>query len=1077
MPYFNIVAETNENTVVTQYEPVKTRSDHYQSEAELEKEFIKLLCEQGYEYLKIHTEKDLIVNLRTRISELNNYIFTDNEWDRFFKTYIANPNEHIVEKTRTIQEDNVKSFSRDDGTTKNITVIDKKKIHNNRLQVINQYVIGKDDGVAYDNRYDVTILVNGLPLVHVELKRRGVPIREAFNQINRYQRDSFWAGSGLYEYVQIFVISNGTNTKYYSNSTRDNAINEAKAGKSKKKNTSNSFEFTSFWADANNKVIPDLIDFTKTFFAKHSLLNILTKYCIFTSENMLMVMRPYQITATERIINRIEIANNYKKYGSVAGGGYIWHTTGSGKTLTSFKTARIASQLPYIDKVLFVVDRKDLDYQTMKEYDRFEKGAANSNTSTSILKNQLEDKDKNGNYCKYKIIITTIQKLSTFVKKNANHPVYDKHVVIIFDECHRSQFGDMHTAIVKNFKKYHLFGFTGTPIFAVNSGRSKNLELFTTGQTFGDQLHTYTIVDAINDKNVLPFRVDYIKTMDEEEEIDDEMVWDINREKAMMAPQRISLVTKYILDHFDQKTYRGDKTYIYNTLTNIEEVASGKNGAVEEIKRKQRVSGFNSIFAVASVPMAKLYYEEFKKQMEDDPTKKLRIATIFSYGANEEESDGILDEENSEDTSALDKPSRDFLESAIDDYNKEFHTAYDTSSDKFQNYYKDVSLRMKNKELDLLIVVNMFLTGFDATTLNTLWVDKNLKMHGLIQAFSRTNRILNSIKTFGNIVCFRNLQKRVDSAISLFGDKNAGGIVLLNSFKDYYYGYQSVDGKDMPGYVDLMEDLTEKFPLSEPQIIGEQNQKDFIALFGAILRMRNLLVSFDEFAGKELITERDLQDYLGRYQDLRDEWKRKREQGESTDIIDDIVFEVELIKQIEINIDYILMLVKKYHDSHKEDKEVLITINKAVDASPELRSKKALIETFIAGINDVDDVMAEWHDYVIGMREEDLKAIIAEEHLKPEETRMFIENAFRDGEIKTEGTDIEKILPPVSRFGGGRDKKKHGVIEKLKIFFEKYFGVGGSVSFIEEHKSVAYEMPGNSNLMMVAEPESSYGKI
>lgn len=1077
VPYFNIVAETNENTVVTQYEPVKTHSDHYQSEAELEKEFIKLLCEQGYEYLKIHTEKDLVVNLRTRISELNNYIFTDNEWDRFFKTYIANPNEHIIEKTRTIQEDNVKSFTRDDGSTKNIIVLDKKNIHNNRIQVINQYVLGKDDGAAYDNRYDVTILVNGLPLVHVELKRRGVPIREAFNQINRYQRDSFWAGSGLYEYVQIFVISNGTNTKYYSNSTRDNAINEAKAGKSKKKNTSNSFEFTSFWADANNKVIPDLIDFTKTFFAKHSLLNILTKYCIFTSENMLMVMRPYQITATERIINRIEIANNYKKYGSVAGGGYIWHTTGSGKTLTSFKTARIASQLPYIDKVLFVVDRKDLDYQTMKEYDRFEKGAANSNTSTAILKKQLEDKDKNGNHHDYRIIITTIQKLATFVKKNANHPVYDKHVVIIFDECHRSQFGDMHTAIVKNFKKYHLFGFTGTPIFAVNAGRAKNPEFFTTGQTFGDQLHTYTIVDAINDKNVLPFMVDYVSTMKEEEEIDDEMVWDINREKAMMAPKRISDVTAYILEHFDQKTYRGDKTYIYNTLTNIEEVASGKNGAVEEIKRKQRVSGFNSIFAVASVSMAKLYYEEFKKQMKADPTKKLRIATIFSYGANEEESDGILDEENSEDTSALDKPSRDFLESAIDEYNEEFHTAYDTSSDKFQNYYKDVSLRMKNKELDLLIVVNMFLTGFDATTLNTLWVDKNLKMHGLIQAFSRTNRILNSIKTFGNIVCFRKLQKRVDSAISLFGDKNAGGIVLLNSFKDYYYGYQSVDGKDMPGYVDLMEDLTWKFPLSEPQIIGEQNQKDFIALFGAILRMRNLLVSFDEFAGKQLITERDLQDYLGRYQDLRDEWKRRQEQGESTDIIDDIVFEVELIKQIEINIDYILMLVKKYHDSHQEDKEVLITINKAVDASPELRSKKALIETFIAGINDVDDVMAEWHDYVIGMREEELKAIIVEEHLKPEETRKFIENAFRDGEIKTEGTDIEKILPPVSRFGGGRDQKKQGVIMKLKAFFEKYFGVGGSANFVEEHKSVVYEMPENSNLMMVAEPESSYGEI
>ena len=1008
MPYFNIVAESNENTVVTEYEPVKVRADQYQSEAALEKEFIRMLCDQGYEYLSIHTEKDLIANLRTKLEELNNYKFTDTEWHQFFHSAVANPNEHIVEKTRKIQEDNVQVLKRDDGSSKNITLIDKQNIYNNRLQVINQYVLGKEDGAclpnrqaSYDNRYDVTVLVNGLPLVHIELKRRGVAIREAFNQINRYQRDSFWAGCGLYEYVQIFVISNGTNTKYYSNSTRFNAIKDANASKGKKGKTSNSFEFTSFWADANNRVIPDLIDFTKTFFAKHSILNILTKYCIFTSENILMVMRPYQITATERIINRIEIANNYKKYGSIEGGGYIWHTTGSGKTLTSFKTARQASYLPFIDKVLFVVDRKDLDYQTMKEYDRFEKGAANSNTSTAILKKQLENPNA-------RIIITTIQKLATFIKKNPGHEVYQKHVVIIFDECHRSQFGDMHTAIVKNFKKYHLFGFTGTPIFSVNAGRAKNPALFTTAQTFGDQLHTYTIVDAINDKNVLPFRVDYIKTMDEEEDIDDEMVWDINREKAMMAPQRISLVTKYILEHFDQKTYRGDKTYVYSTLMNVAEVASADRGAVEEIKQKQRVSGFNSIFAVASVPMAKLYYEEFKKQMAADPTKKLRIATIFSYGANEEESDGILDEENSEDTSALDKPSRDFLEDAIKDYNEMFHTNYDTSSDKFQNYYKDVSLRMKNKELDLLIVVNMFLTGFDATTLNTLWVDKNLKMHGLIQAFSRTNRILNSIKTFGNIVCFRNLQKRVDSAISLFGDKNAGGIVLLNSFKDYYYGYESVDGKQMLGYADMMEELKEKFPLSEPQIIGEQNQKDFISLFGAILRMRNLLSSFDEFVGKGLITERDLQDYLGRYQDLRDEWKRRRDQGESTDIIDDIVFEVELIKQIEINIDYILMLVKKYHDTHCEDKEVLITIRKAIDASPELRSKKALIETFVAGINEVDDIMAEWHDYVAHKCEEDLENIIKEERLKPEETRKFLENAFRDGEIKTAGTDIDK---------------------------------------------------------------------
>lgn len=1037
MPYFNIVAQTTENTVVTEYEPVKARSDSYQSEAMLEQEFIRLLCEQGYEYLPLHTESELIANLRTQLEKLNGYTFSDDEWKRFFSDCIANANDGIVEKTRKIQEDNVQVLIRDDGSSKNITLIDKKNIHNNFLQVINQYQISQVEGAKHDNRYDVTILVNGFPLVHVELKRRGVAIREAFNQINRYQRDSFWAGCGLFEYAQIFVISNGTSTKYYSNSTRFNAIKDANSGKQKKGKTSNSFEFTSYWADANNRVIPDLIDFTKTFFARHTLLNILTKYCIFTSENMLMVMRPYQITATERIMNRIAIANNYKKYGNVAGGGYIWHTTGSGKTLTSFKTARQASLLPYIDKVLFVVDRKDLDYQTMKEYDRFEKGAANSNTSTAVLKRQLEDDNA-------RIIITTIQKLATFIKKNPGHEVYQKHVVIIFDECHRSQFGDMHAAIVKSFKKYHLFGFTGTPIFAANAGSARKPQFMTTEQTFGDQLHTYTIVDAINDKNVLPFRVDYIKTMDTDPDIDDKDVWDIDREKAFMAPQRIELVTQYILDHFDQKTYRGDKSYMFNTLTNIADVASAARGTVDEIKRQQRLSGFNSIFCVASVPMARLYYQEFKKQMEADPTKKLRIATIFSYGANEAESDGILDEENSEDTSALDESSRDFLDAAIRDYNEMFHTNYSTDSDRFQSYYKDVSLRMKNKELDLLIVVNMFLTGFDATTLNTLWVDKNLKMHGLIQAFSRTNRIINSIKTFGNVVCFRNLQKRVDSAISLFGDKDAGGIVLMQKFDDYYHGYIDMNNKPHPGYVDMIQELAEKFPLTVPQIIGEQNQKEFIALFGAILRMRNLLSSFDEFKGRELISERDLQDYLGRYQDLRDEWRKLREHGEKEDITDDIVFEIELIKQIEINIDYILMLVKKYHDTHCNDKEILITIKKAIDASPELRSKKELIETFIAGINDMDDVMAGWHDYVAEERERELVQIIQDEKLKESETRKFIENAFRDGEIKTTGTDIDKLMPPVSRFGGGnRAKKKQGIIEKLKGFFEKFFGIGG----------------------------------
>lgn len=1050
MPYFNIVAQTSENTVVTEYEPVKAKSDSYQSEAELEKEFIRMLTEQGYEYIQIHSEKELITNLKVQLEKLNNYHFSDKEWDRFFNESVANQNEGHVEKTRKIQEDHVQVLKRDDGTSQNISLIDKKNVHNNYLQVINQYAIGQDQGAKHDNRYDVTILVNGLPLVHIELKRRGVPIREAFNQIDRYERDSFWAGSGLYNYVQIFVISNGTNTKYYSNSTRYNAIKDHKNGTVKKEKTSNSFEFTSYWADAKNVIIPDLVDFTRTFFARHTILNLLTKYCIFTSENVLMVMRPYQITATERILNRIEIANNYKKYGSVAGGGYIWHTTGSGKTLTSFKAARLASNLPYIDKVLFVVDRKDLDYQTMKEYDRFEKGAANSNTSTAILKKQLED-----NNCR--IIITTIQKLSTFIKKNPDHEVYQKHVVIIFDECHRSQFGDMHTAIVKSFKKYHLFGFTGTPIFAENAGAVKNPQFFTTEQTFGDQLHTYTIVNAINDKNVLPFRVDYIKTMDVDPDIDDKDVWDIDREKAFMAPQRISLVTEYILDHFDQKTYRGNKTFVFNTLTNISDVASAGKEAVEEIKQKQRISGFNSILCVSSVQMAKLYYEEFKKQMAADPRKALKIATIYSYGANEAEADGILDEENSEDTSALDKTSRDFLDAAIKDYNQMFHTNYSTDGDRFQNYYKDVSLRMKNKELDMLIVVNMFLTGFDATTLNTLWVDKNLKMHGLIQAFSRTNRILNSIKTFGNIICFRNLQKRVDEAIALFGDENASGIVLMQTFNDYYYGYIGPDDKHHPGYIDLIDDLMTNFPLIEPQIIGEKKQKEFIALFGAILRMRNILSSFDDFEGKEILSERELQDYLGRYQDLRDEWK-KTPPGEKENINDDVIFEVELIKQIEINIDYILLLVKKYHDGHCQDKEVLVTIRKAVDASPELRSKKALIETFIAGINDVDDVLNEWHSYVNEERERQLMKIISEENLKEDETRKYLEDCFRNGEIKTTGTDLDKIMPAISRFGGGnREEKKQTLIEKLMAFFERFFGIGSGTFEKKETKGEVYE--------------------
>lgn len=1048
MSTYNIVASTNQSTVVTEYISDEKRSTAYQSEAELENEFIRLLTTLGYEYLTINNEADLISNLRKQLERLNNFSFLDSEWEQFYKECISSSNDGIVEKTKKIQIDHVQNLRCSDGTLRNIYLIDKKNIHNNKLQVINQY---EEKGGNHDTRYDVTVLVNGFPLVHIELKRRGVAIKEAFNQINRYQRDSFWVGCGLYEYIQIFVISNGTNTKYYSNTTRNCHLKEqANAQKSKK--TSNSFEFTSYWADGNNKVISDLVDFTKTFFAKHTILNILTKYCVFTSEDLLLVMRPYQISACERILSRIEVSNNYKKYGTIDGGGYIWHTTGSGKTLTSFKTAQLACNLSYIDKVLFVVDRKDLDYQTMKEYDRFEKGAANSNTSTTILKRQLEDPNA-------KIIITTIQKLGIFIDKNKSHEVFNKHIVIVFDECHRSQFGDMHTSIVKAFKKYHLFGFTGTPIFAVNaaSGNKKDksgkLIQKTTPQVFGGEpdsngnkvlpLHTYTIVDAINDGNVLPFRIDYVNTMKMKENVQDKDISAIDRERAMLAPQRITEVTKYILEHFDQKTRRDARAYEFNKLSNIQEVASEKlRNKVKEIKDKVRLTGFNSIFAVASIDMAKAYYEEFKKQMSAEGGKKLRVALIYSFGMNEDTEDGILAEENSDDTSNLDESSRDFLDLAIDDYNEMFKTDYDTSSDKFQNYYKDVSLRMKNREIDLLIVANMFLTGFDATTLNTLWVDKNLKYHGLIQAFSRTNRILNSVKTYGNIVCFRDLQKCTEEAIALFGDKNAGSIVLLRTYNEYYNGYDDDNGKHHKGYVELIAELNEKFPLGT-EIIGEQNEKEFISLWGAILKMRNILTSFDEFEGNATISDRDIQDHQSNYLDLYNKWRR-REDAEKENINDDIVFEMELVRQVEVNIDYILILVSKYHASNCEDKEILVDINKAINSSIQLRSKKELIESFIATVNALTNVDEDWNKFVAEQKEADLTSIIEEENLNKEETKRFIDNCFRDGELRTFGTAIGKILPPVPLFGAGannRQAKQQTIVEKLSKFFEKYLGL------------------------------------
>lgn len=1028
MDKYTLVAENPESTVVAEYQPLYRKETTYQSEAELEKAFIEQLKTQAYDFLPITSEDELIANLRLQLEALNNYKFTNTEWEQFFKSKIANQNNGIEEKTTIIQEDHIQLLTREDGTVKNIYLIDKANIHNNCLQVVNQYTVsplqyGEGSGVR-SNRYDVTLLVNGLPLVHIELKKRGVDIKEAFNQINRYNRESFWAGCGLFEYVQLFVISNGTYTKYYSNTTRFTHIRELGDGAVKKgKRTSNSFEFTSWWADANNRPIIDLMDFGRTFFAKHTLLNLLTKYCVFTSDKLLLAMRPYQIVATERILNRINVSNNYKSYGTIEGGGYIWHTTGSGKTLTSFKTAQLASKLPYIDKVLFVVDRKDLDYQTMKEYDKFEKGAANSNTNTAILKKQLENPNAH-------IIITTIQKLSVLIKKQKNHSVFNQHIVIIFDECHRSQFGDMHTAITKAFKKYNLFGFTGTPIFAKNSSSNSRADLKTTAQAFGDKLHTYTIVDAITDKNVLPFRIDYISTMREEENIKDEKVWNIDREKALKDPKRISNIVTYIREHFDQKTKR-------NSFYQLKD---------------RRLAGFNSIFAVSSIDVAKIYYTEFQKQMAGLPSdKQLKIATIYSFSANEEdpEIDGILDDENPEDTSKLDQSSRDFLEAAIQDYNKLFKTNYDTSSDKFQNYYKDVSERVKNREIDLLIVVNMFLTGFDATTMNTLWVDKNLRLHGLLQAFSRTNRILNSIKIFGNIVCFRNLEKATNESIALFGDKEAGGVVLLKTYNEYYNGYKKGD-KDIRGYVDLVNDLQENYQVGEP-IIGEQAQKDFIKLYGAILKVKNILTTFDEFAGNELLTERDVQDYHSMYINLYNDFRGKNK-GDNENINDDIVFEMELIKQVEINIDYILQLIRKYHDGHLKDKEIVISISKAIDSSVELRNKKELIEQFIQSLTPTTNVDDDWHSFVDEKKLEELDSIITEEVLDKDETYKFINNAFRDGFIQTTGTALTKVLPPVSRFTptGDRTKKRDTVLEKLSAFFSKFWDISGG-KFLKEN--------------------------
>ena len=997
-PRYEPIAVSSESTVVAEFVADPSQETGYQSEAELERVFIDRLREQAYEYLPFTSEAELIDNLRAQLEALNSIEFSDAEWDRFFNERIGAAKDGPAEKTARIQEDHVQLLRRDDGSTKNVALIDKANIHNNRLQVINQYeVIGN-----YANRYDVTVLVNGLPMVHIEIKRRGVDIREAFNQIDRYQRDSFWAGSGLFEYVQLFVITNGTLTKYYSNTVRTQHLGE-RGGAKRARKTSNSFDFTSWWADATNKPIEDLIGFAKTFFAKHTLLNILTRYCVLTADRMLLVMRPYQIVATEQIMRRIEVATNYKQWGTVKGGGYVWHTTGSGKTLTSFKAAQLASALPELDKVLFVVDRKDLDYQTMQEYDRFQKGAANSNASTRILKQQLEDPSA-------RIIITTIQKLSTFISANKGHAIYDGHVVIIFDECHRSQFGDMHAAITKAFTRYHLFGFTGTPIFAANSASGGNPQLRTTEQAFGDKLHTYTIVDAITDKNVLPFRIDYVNTIKMPDSVADKQVSAIDKENALLAPERIEQIVAYIREHFDQKTKRASHYSL-----------DGK-----------RVRGFNSLLATASIDAARRYYNHFYLQQQELPSdQRLKIGLIYSFAPNQALGDDLLPEEDF-DPNALGWDAREFLEHAIQDYNDLFGTSFDTTSDRFQNYYKDLSLRLKRREIDLVIVVNMFLTGFDATTLNTLWVDKNLRAHGLIQAYSRTNRILNSVKTFGNIVSFRDLEQETNDAIALFGNKDACGIVLLKPYAEYY-----------DEYTDRVAELQSDFPLGQP-IAGETAQRAFISLFGAILRLRNFLQSFDDFAGNEILTLRAMQDYQSVYLNLYQDFRTQRD-SDREPIHDEVVFEIELIKQVEINVDYILMLVEQYRDAKGdgEDKEIRAAIDRAVSSSPSLRNKKDLIEEFVESLSASAEVDAAWAAFVAAKRTEELDRIIEAEGLDPDATRAFVDAAFRDGAVQPTGTAIIKILPPVSRFGpaGGHAAKKESVLAKIGLFFERFFGL------------------------------------
>ena len=1032
---YKSIAETNNFIVLdkfTKYSEVNEAPAAYQTEAALEKEFIQDLIHQGYEYLtNLNTLEAMLANVRLQLQSLNNMEFSDGEWARFVEEYLDKPSDNLVEKTRKIHNDYIYDFVFDDGHIQNIYLVDKKNITRNKVQVISQF----EQKGAHANRYDVTILVNGLPLVQVELKKRGVAIREAFNQVHRYSKESFNSQNSLFKYIQLFVISNGTDTRYFANTT---------------KRDKNSFDFTMNWAKADNTLIKDLKDFTATFFEKRVLLNVLLTYSVFDTSDTLLIMRPYQIAATERILWKIKSSYQAKNWSKPESGGYIWHTTGSGKTLTSFKAARLATQLEFIDKVFFVVDRKDLDYQTMKEYQRFSPDSVNGSESTAGLKRNIE-KDDN------RIIVTTIQKLNNLIKSESDLAIYQKQVVFIFDECHRSQFGEAQKNLKKKFKKYYQFGFTGTPIFPQNA-----LGAETTASVFGRELHSYVITDAIRDEKVLKFKVDYndvrpkFKSLETEQ--DEKKLNAAENKKALLHPERIKEISQYILQNYRIKTHR----------------TQGNN------------RGFNAMFAVSSVDAAKCYYEELNK-LQKDSDKPLKIATIFSFAANEEQSAiGEIIDENFE-PSAMDVTAKEFLTKAINDYNAMFKTSYSVDSNEFQNYYRDLAKRVKNKEVDLLIVVGMFLTGFDAPTLNTLFVDKNLRYHGLIQAFSRTNRIYDATKTFGNIVTFRDLEQATIDAITLFGDKNTKNVVLEKSYKEYLEGFTDIiTGEARRGYVEVVKELNEKFP-NPDEIVKEKDKKEFVKLFGEYLRIENILQNYDEFNHLktlqtidinnpeaveefkkthfisdedfatmqqiELLKERTVQDYRSTYNDIRD-WLRREKSGkeseESTIDWDDVVFEVDLLKSQEINLDYILELIFEHNKKNKNKTDLIDEIRRVIRASVGNRAKESLVvdfinETDLDTLQDKANVIDSFFVFAQKKQKEEAQELIREENLNEEAAKRYITASLKREYASENGTELNALLPKMSPLNPQYLTKKQTVFQKLVSFVEKYKGVGGQL--------------------------------